>query len=86
MASSALAVIASVGATPLPENRDYRHRMQIRSESSSRLYTVAYRKATGEWCCSCPGWIRHHGAGISCKHLTRMVPSLAAAVCSGALA
>ena len=81
MASSALAVIQSVGAEPLPENRDYKHRMQIRSESSSRLYIVAMHRGTGEWKCSCMGWIRFR----HCKHLDTMRPALAAAVRSGVL-
>lgn len=74
MDSKALAL--SVGADPLPENAGWKNRMEIRSESSSRLYTVAQRKTDNTWACSCPGWKRWR----TCKHLDRMVPALSAAI------
>jgi len=52
----------------MPDNAQYTHRFQIKSESSDRLYTVAQSKSGGWWSCSCPGWIRHK----NCKHLTTL--------------
>lgn len=53
------------GAVKLPENASWKNRFEIKSATSNRLYVVAQRKTSGEWCCSCPGWIRHR----HCKHL-----------------
>lgn len=48
--------------------------MEIKSESSSRVYIVAQRISTGLWECSCPGWKGYR----KCKHLTKMgLPSVA---------
>lgn len=60
------------GVDLLPDNRDWTNRFEIRSSSSSRLYTVAQRKSDGTWGCSCPGWKTRR----SCKHLTSMMPAL----------
>jgi len=49
----------------LPDNSQYIHRFQIKSESSDKLYTIAQSKSGLWWACSCPGWIRHK----NCKHL-----------------
>jgi hypothetical protein len=47
-------------------------RIEIKSESSGRIYVVAEKLAngrpTGTWGCSCPGWLSRR----ACKHLTRM--------------
>ncbi len=62
-----------IGAALLDDTEQYRYRMEIKSETSTRLYVVAQRRSTGEWSCSCPGWIfgnRH------CKHLDAMLPAL----------
>lgn len=47
------------------------NRIEIRSETSSRIYVIAQRVSTGAWECSCPGWKRYR----HCKHLETMVPS-----------
>jgi hypothetical protein len=68
-----LAVYAKqVGATLLPDNERYTNRLGIRSSSSTRLYVVAQSRRTGQWSCSCPGWISHR----HCKHLQVMLPGL----------
>ncbi len=67
-----VAVANRMGLDLLPDNRDWKNRFEIRSETSTRLYTVAQRKSDGSWGCSCPGWKRHR----TCKHLTAMMPSL----------
>lgn len=61
-----------LGATLLPDGKTHQNRLEIRSETSSRLYVVAQRKVTGAWECSCPGWISRR----KCKHLTTMRPVL----------
>jgi hypothetical protein len=43
-------------------------RIEIKSESSSRIYVVARNVSTGAWGCSCPGWKSHR----TCKHLKSM--------------
>jgi|HubBroStandDraft_4_1064222.scaffolds.fasta_scaffold249618_3 hypothetical protein len=70
----ALRVANQVGATVLPDNKEWINRIEIRSESSDRLYTVAQRRSDGSWGCSCPGWKSHR----HCKHLRWMTPLLAA--------
>lgn len=73
MASREMVIAANrIGATLLEDNAQWTNRLQIRSETSSRLYTVAQRKASGEWGCSCPGWVRNR----NCKHLKAVAPLL----------
>lgn len=61
----------------LEETKTHRHRMEINSQSSDRVYTVAQAKASGEWQCSCPGWkFKRAGRERSCKHLRAMMPLL----------
>lgn len=74
--SKELAKIASQnGWSVLPDTDQYQHRVQI-AGSSGNLYTVAFRKATQQWCCECLGWRRHR----HCKHLDAMIPALESAV------
>lgn len=73
MPDKALVILANRnGWELLADNPQWQNRIQIRSESSSRLYTVAQRKSDGSWGCSCPGWKSHR----NCKHLSTMLPSL----------
>lgn len=65
-------LVNSLKARMLPPNRDWKNRFQIKSSTSSRLYTVAQRKSSGQWGCGCPGWIFHR----HCKHLTALAPAL----------
>jgi len=58
------------------ETKTHEFRMHVRSASSNSLYVVSRRKSSGNWECSCMGWIRHR----NCKHLTAMVPALTAAL------
>ena len=62
---NALEILKSSGLAILPDNDRYTHRVEIRSESSNRLYVIAKNKKTSVWSCSCPGWIIHR----KCKHL-----------------
>lgn len=65
------------GAVALPDNQGHTNRMEIHSETSDRIYIVAQAKSSGEWQCSCPGWImKKPGRERFCKHLTAMKPAL----------
>lgn len=52
----------------LPDHGAWTHRFEVGSDTSDRVYRVAYNKATRTWGCSCPGWITHR----RCKHLSRL--------------
>jgi len=65
---------ASIQAEVLPDNASHTHRMNIRSQTSNRLYIVARNKKTGEWGCSCPAWIHRR----TCKHIRAIMPALQA--------
>lgn len=49
----------------LPDNDQWEHRFEIRSESSNRVYIIAQNIKKRHWACSCPGWKAHR----TCKHL-----------------
>jgi hypothetical protein len=76
MSKQMMVVANKVGGSLLAPNERYTNRMEIRSESSSRLYIVAQNKLTGEWSCSCPGWKNCRNGVRKCKHLTAMLPHL----------
>src|SRR4051794_36301221 len=42
--------------------------IEIRSETSDRLYVVSQHATKRHWGCSCPGWRAHR----KCKHLERL--------------
>lgn len=66
-----------VGGSALADNKTHVNRIEIRSASSNRVYVVALSRSTGEWECSCPGWIlKKAGKERTCKHLQEMLPSL----------
>lgn len=71
-------VARQMGGIVLADNDRYKNRVEIRSESSNRLYVVAQNKKTSEWSCSCPGWVFARGGVRSCKHLKAMLPLLSA--------
>ncbi len=73
MTSRAMVAFANAhGVDILPDNTQWTNRFEIRSETSSRVYTVAQRKSDKSWGCSCPGWKSHR----RCKHLNSMMPAL----------
>ncbi len=77
MSQALVKVAKQNGWELLPDNATHTNRVQIRSESSNRLYTVAFNKNSKEWACSCPGWIvKRAGRDRSCKHLQAMLPML----------
>ena len=67
------------GGELLPDKGVWTNRIEIRSESSDRLYVVSQHKETAEWGCSCPAWIiKKPGKPRTCKHLQVMTPLLEA--------
>lgn len=63
------------GLTVLEDIAGWKNRIEIQSESSNRLYVVAQNTTTGEWGCSCPGWIiKRPGKERTCKHLKALNP------------
>jgi len=44
------------------------NRIEIKSETSNRVYVVSQHAAKRFWACSCPGWRSHR----KCKHLTKL--------------
>ena len=69
----AIAIVAAqIGSTLLPDNDQWINRFQVRSTSSSSLYTIAQRRADKTWGCSCVGWRNHR----KCKHLTDVLRRL----------
>ena len=80
---SDIAVLASqIGSVLLPDNDGWVNRFQVRSSSSSALYTIAQRRSDMVWGCSCPGW-RHYR---HCKHVTDVLSRLASVAATAAVA
>jgi hypothetical protein len=52
----------------LPDNSHFTNRFKIKSQTSSRLYTIAQSITGRWWACSCRGWIAHK----HCKHLDHL--------------
>ena len=50
-------VAAQIGCSEmLPDNDQWINRFQVKSTSSSSVYTVAQRRSDKTWGCSCVGW------------------------------
>ena len=58
------------GARKLPDSARHCNRFQIRSDSSDRLYTIAFDRAMSRWTCGCGSYI--YAKGRPCKHLLRL--------------
>lgn len=67
-------IAEQIGSGVEPDNAAYINRFTVPSSSGSSTYLVSQRRTSGEWCCSCRGWITHR----RCKHLTEILRRLAA--------
>lgn len=70
MTNTLVKYINQADVTILPDNKQYKNRFEIKSETSNKLYTIAQRKTDNVWRCSCFGCIRYG----KCKHLTTLEP------------
>lgn len=52
----------------LEDNKLWKNRFEIHSESSDRVYIVSQNIAKGHMGCSCMGWRRYR----TCKHLSAL--------------
>ena len=52
----------------LPDTEQWINRIQIKSESSNRVYVVSQSKKGRYFACSCPAWKTRR----NCKHLEKM--------------
>ena len=52
----------------LPDNKLWKNRFEIHSETSNRVYVIAQNIEKGHMGCSCPGWRRYR----NCKHLSSL--------------
>lgn len=67
-------IAEQIGSGVEPDNAGYINRFKVPSSSGGSTYLVSQRRTSGEWCCSCRGWITHR----RCKHLTSILQRLAA--------
>jgi len=63
--SSIISHLATQGFVSFPDNLDWKHRFQIKSGTSARIYMIGRHRVAGVWVCSCPGF----RSGRHCKHL-----------------
>lgn len=52
----------------LPDNKLWKNRFEIHSETSDRVYVIAQNIEKGHMGCSCMGWKRYR----TCKHLSAL--------------
>ena len=52
----------------LPDNDQWQHRFEIKSETSDRIYIVSQNKKKRHWACSCMAYKRYR----YCKHLQQI--------------
>lgn len=75
MTNNALVAVAQkLGGRALPDNSQWENRVEIKSETSNKLYVVSTHKTNGTVGCSCPGWLRYK----HCKHVRVFAPALEA--------
>jgi len=67
-------IAKQIGSGVEPDNAGYINRFCIPSSSGKATYLVSQRRTSGEWCCSCRGWITHR----RCKHLQEILRRLSA--------
>jgi len=65
MAETQVPVLYVNREVALPDLDQWRHRFEIESETSNRVYIISQHKIKKHWGCSCFGWRRYR----KCKHL-----------------
>jgi len=70
MATSEISIISVLVRKneSLPDNKLWKNRFEIHSESSDRVYIVSQNIIKGHMGCTCPGWRRYR----TCKHLSSL--------------
>jgi len=77
MNKTLVALVAPYGGVVLVDNATHTNRFEIPASSGMRRYLVAQAVTSGEWQCSCPGWVfKKKSHDRRCKHLTAMTPVL----------
>ena len=61
-----IAIRKPVDAISLADNKLWKNRFEIHSETSSRIYIIAQNKKSDKWGCSCMSYLTRR----RCKHLT----------------
>lgn len=87
MASTAL-VVASIarqnGWVLKPDTPTHINRIDVRSETSTNVYTVSQTRLNGIWMCECLGYRSNRSKDSqgrrTCKHLREIVPVFEAAL------
>ena len=65
---SELTITEKIKKSNLPDSQIWTNRLEIKSESSNRLYIIAQNKTKRHWACSCPGYRTRR----KCKHLATL--------------
>jgi len=76
------AVAELIRQSDLPDNKRWKNRFKIHSETSGRVYIISQNKFHGHWGCSCMSWRvpkfckipgpNYGKYGRYCKHLTAL--------------
>jgi hypothetical protein len=72
---SIISQLATQGFVTLPDTPDWRHRFQIKSGTSARMYMIGRHRGAAVWVCSCMGF----RSGRRCKHIQSVWHVLVAA-------
>lgn len=64
--------LSRVGIVTRPDDKVWKNKFEIRSETSNRIYVIAQKINDETWGCSCMGWKRYR----RCKHLNSIKPMI----------
>lgn len=75
--SNLAVIVKPFGGLVENDNRTHTNRFTVPNSTGARRYMIAQSISTGEWQCSCPGWVfKKEAKDRSCKHLKAMRPVL----------
>lgn len=81
MSGTSLATVARQhGWIIQPDTDTHINRLDVRSETSTRLYRISQTRRNGIWLCECLGFRNHR----RCKHLEAVVPVIEATLANPA--